>query len=154
MALPPFQVLLDDHGRDVQRFLVASTGRDEADDCFQETCLSALRAYPRLHNADHLRAWLFTIAHRKALDAHRSRARRAVPVADLPEEAVHDEPAADEALWGRVRALGPKQRAAVTLRFVGDLPYEVIGEVLECSPEAARRNVHEGLKNLREDLLP
>ena len=62
------------------RFLVASAGRDEADDCFQETFLAALRAYPRLPaSADH-RAWLLTIAHRKAIDAHRARSRRPLPV--------------------------------------------------------------------------
>ena len=46
VSLPPFQRLLDDHGRDVLRFLVAAAGPDEADDCFQETFLAALRAYP------------------------------------------------------------------------------------------------------------
>ena len=47
VSRPPFQRFLDAHREDVWRFLVASVGRDAADDCFQETFLSALRAYPQ-----------------------------------------------------------------------------------------------------------
>ena len=46
--------------------------------------------------------------------------------------------------------LPTKQRAAVLLRFAGDLAYREIGEATSTSEEAARRNVHEGLKKLRE----
>ena len=151
VRLPPFQALLDEHRDDVYRFLVASLGRDEADDCFQETFVSALRAYPRLKNARNLRSWLFTIAHRKAIDAHRARARRALPVEDVPEQGVTDRSAADgePELWRAVRGLPPKQRAAVLHRYVNDLAYVDIGQVMGCSEEAARRSVHEGLKKLR-----
>ena len=87
MELPPFQTLIDEHGRDVHRFLSATVGHSAADDCYQETWLAALRAYPRLRNADNLRSWLLTIAHRKSIDYVRARNRQAVPVADVPEPA-------------------------------------------------------------------
>ena len=90
MRLPPFQNLLDAHARDVHRFLIATVGPVEADDVYQETWLAALRAYPQLTDASNLKGWLFTIAHRKAIDHVRARARRATPVAepaDLPEAA-------------------------------------------------------------------
>src|SRR5204862_5964419 len=87
VRLPPFQALLDAHGADVHRFLVASVGRVDADDCYQETWLSALRAYPRLRDASNLRSWIFTVAHRKAIDHRRARGRRPVPVPNVPEEA-------------------------------------------------------------------
>ncbi len=67
-TLPPFQTLLDSHGRDVHRFLIANVGPVDADDCWQETWLSALRAYPSLNDASNLRGWVFTIAHRKIID--------------------------------------------------------------------------------------
>ncbi|MGI8580201.1 MAG: RNA polymerase sigma factor [Solirubrobacteraceae bacterium] len=149
MALPPFQTVLEAHRRDVHRFLVASVGPEESDDCFQETFLSALRAYPKLRDASNLRGWLLTIAHHKALDAHRARARRPAPVGEVPEVAVFDEAAADEELWARVHELPPKQRAAVMLRFAGDLAYEEISVALGISADAARRNVHEGLKRMK-----
>lgn len=150
-VLPPFQRFLEDHRDDVWRFLVASVGRTDADDCFQETFMAAMRAYPRLRPDSNLRAWVLTIAHRKALDTYRSRARHAVPVEDVPEVAHHEPGLPDGALWEQVRALPPKQRGAVLLRYGADLSHKEIAIALDCSEEAARRSVHEGLKKLRAE---
>ena len=153
VALPPFQSLLDAHGRDVHRFLVASVGRVDADDCYQETWISALRAYPRLRDDGNLRGWLLTIAHRKAIDHVRARQRAPVPAGDaLPELARSDPEPADRGLWAAVRELPRKQRMAVALRYAIDADYAVIAATLDCSKDAARRSVHEGLKRLRTEL--
>jgi RNA polymerase sigma factor (sigma-70 family) len=149
MAIPPFQAFLDEHREHVYRFLVATVGRIDADDCFQETFISALRAYPELRANSNLRSWVLTIASRKAIDAHRSRARRALPIADVPDTATETREQDDE-LWATVGGLPAKQRAAIVLRFVNDLPHDEIGRVIGSSEDAARRNVHEGLKKLRE----
>src|SRR3954469_7011815 len=95
-------------------------GPDDAEDVFQETFISALRAYPRLRPDSNLRAWLFTIARNKAMDHHRSARRGRLPVGEVPERAAPaSEPAlGDGDLWAAVGALPEKQRAAVTLRFV------------------------------------
>jgi DNA-directed RNA polymerase specialized sigma24 family protein len=150
----PFQRFLDEHREPVFRFLVASVGRDAADDCFQETFLSAMQAYPKLRPRSNHRAWVMTIAHRKALDHHRARARGAIPVEAVPEVAVHDAPPGDDGTWARVRALPPKQRAAVLLRYAGDLTHAEVAVALGCSEEAARRSAHEGLKKLRHEMSP
>jgi RNA polymerase sigma factor (sigma-70 family) len=147
--VPPFQAFLDQYRDDVYRFLVASVGRQDADDCFQETFLSAMRAYPRLRRNSNLRAWVLTIAHRKALDAHRANGRRPLPVADIPDSSTDNGLDHDAGLWTEVRRLPGKQRAAVVLRFASDLPHDEIGRVLGCSEDAARRNLHEGLEKLR-----
>ncbi len=155
MTLPPFQALLDAHGAVVHRFLVASVGPSDADDCFQEACIAALRAYPRLTHADNLRAWLLRIAQRKAIDAHRARGRRPSPIEDI-EPGAQAAPGSDgePALWAQVRALPTKQRAAIVLRFVGNLRHAEIARALGCSEEAARRSLHEGLRKLREEWMP
>jgi RNA polymerase sigma factor (sigma-70 family) len=149
VELPPFQVFLDTYREDVYRFLVASVGREDADDCFQETFLSALRAYPQVREDSNLRGWILTIAHRKAIDTHRARQRRPTPVETVPEAASHQAPARDTSLWQAVLELPGKQRTAVVHRFVNDLAYVDIGRMTGSSEEAARRNVHEGLKKLR-----
>ena len=157
VRLPPFQALLDAHRADVYRFCVATAGPVDADDVFQETWIAALRAYPRLRRADNLRAWLFRIAKNKALDEHRARGRRAVPLESLPERAA--EPAEPEGglansepeLWTQLRELPPKQRMAVFCRTLLGMPYPELAQLLESSEEAARRSVHEGLKRLREE---
>ncbi|HEY5977699.1 MAG TPA: sigma-70 family RNA polymerase sigma factor [Solirubrobacterales bacterium] len=149
--LPPFQTLLDRHGDDVLGILRGAVGRTDADDCFQETFLAALRAYPKLRSDENLRGWLLTIAHRKAIDHHRANGRRPVPVAEVAETPVED-PLPDDGVWEAVGGLPPKQRAAVALRFAADLPHAEIAAALGCSPEAARRSLHEGVKRLRKEM--
>ena len=153
VKLPPFQALLDEHRVDVYRYLVATAGPGDADDVFQETWIAALRAYPRLRRADNLRAWLLRIAHNKAIDAHRARGRRALPVGEPPEQA-SGPPAVDgrPELWERLRELPTKQRTAVFCRAVLGMSYAELASLLESSEAAARRNVHEGLKRLGREL--
>jgi RNA polymerase sigma factor (sigma-70 family) len=152
-ALPPFQSFLDGHRDAVWRFLVRSVGRAEAEDCFQETFIAALRAYPRLRPDSNLSAWVLTIAHRKALDAHRARARRAVPVAEpvcIDAGGGVSTARGEDELWEAVGELPERQRSAVVLRYVGDLPHRDIAAAIGCSEEAARRSLHEGLTKLRK----
>jgi RNA polymerase sigma factor (sigma-70 family) len=156
VSLPPFQALLDAHRHEVHRFLVAIVGRTDADDCYQETWLAALRTYPELRDASRLRSWVLTVAHRKAIDHIRARRRRAIPVADVPEQTGSPTPPSDrdDELFEHVRTLPTKQRTAVALRFVADLAYAELGEVMGTTEDAARRNVHEALNKLRKEYRP
>jgi RNA polymerase sigma factor (sigma-70 family) len=153
--LPPFQRFLDAHAEDVLRFLVASLGRHDADDAFQETFLAALRAYPRLTPGSNLRGWVLTIAHRKAIDVHRARGRNPVPVAEIHDGAQRSPPPpapGEDDHWERVRALPARQREVLTLRFAADLTHAEIATALGCTEAAARRAAADGLKNLRKEL--
>ena len=156
MSLPPFQRLVDDHATELHRFLVGCVGPDLAEDCLQDTLISALRAYPRLRHADNLRAWLYTIAHRKATDAVRLRARRPRTVElngmGPAEPRTGPVPLPDDGLWTAVRGLPAKQREAVVHRYVLDLDYRQIAERMGTSPEAARQNVSAGLRRLRTEV--
>jgi RNA polymerase sigma factor (sigma-70 family) len=150
IALPPFDDVVEQHGPAVLRFCVSQVGGERAEDVFQETMLSALRAYADLRDTAAIRSWLFSIAARKAIDAHRARARFPEPVAELDPPALPDEsPSGDGEIWRDVRALPPKQREAVALRFVADLSHREIATVMGTSEPAARRNVFEGLERLR-----
>ena len=150
MSLPPFEHLLEQFRAPVYRYLVAIAGPTEADDCFQETFIAALRAYPRLNPSSNVKAWLFTIAHRKAIDSIRATSRRPVP-AEIAEQNGHlADPVETSEIWSAVRRLPPKQSQAVLHRHLAGLPYREIAEVMGTTEEAARRNVHEGLKRLRK----
>jgi RNA polymerase sigma factor (sigma-70 family) len=129
----------------------ATVGPALAPDLLQETLLSALRAYPSLKDASNLRSWLLSVAHSRVVDGARARARRPEVLGDVPERPVSPGETDDE-LWRAVGALPDKQRHAVVLRFVGDLPYAEIGELAGTSEAAARQNVRAGLARLREEL--
>lgn len=154
VPLPPFGALVEAHATAVARFLRGMLGPDDVEDALQETLLAALRAYPRFDGTNP-RAWLLTIARRKAIDEGRASRRRP---GRLAEPDVHPgdgfERAGDglerAAIWEAVGRLPERQRAAVVLRFALDLPYREIGAAMGCSEEAARRSVHEAMKSLRK----
>jgi RNA polymerase sigma factor (sigma-70 family) len=155
--VPPFGDFLEANRAAVYRFLSVAVGPGEADDCFQETFLSALRAYPRLTDGSKLDRWVLTIASRKAIDHHRAGNRRAVPVDEVPEPHGAGGPVpppdpsdAEDPLWVAVRSLPPRQRVAVVHRHVLDRPYDEIAELMDCSEATARANVYQGTKRLRE----
>jgi RNA polymerase sigma factor (sigma-70 family) len=153
VTLPPFQTVLDEHRHGLHRYLVAAVGVHDANDCFQETMLAALRAYPTLPHADNIGGWLYTIAHRKVIDAARARDRRPVPVGDVPERGHLPAFGEDDgAIWSVVDGLPPKQRTAVLLRHAADRPYREIAAVLDCTEAAARQNVRVALARLREEM--
>jgi RNA polymerase sigma factor (sigma-70 family) len=151
MRPPPFSRFLEEHRTVVYRYLLAAVGPQDADDCFQETFLAALRAYPDVRDDGHgLRAWILTIASRKVIDHARARARRAVPTDALPETPAADADAdGDPGLWAAVRALPPMQRDAVVHRYVLDLPYAEVARALGVSEAAARASAYEGRRKLR-----
>lgn len=149
-VLPPFQQFFDEHASSVHRFLSSSLPRQEAEDCFQETFLAALRAYPQLKDASNLRSWVFTIAARKVVDAHRRRDKHGIATESVPDASVGPEESEDAPLWEAVRALPPQQRGAIVLRYVNDLRYRDIATVLGCSEAAARQNAKAGLDRLKE----
>ena len=152
VRVPPFERFYEAHRAAVFAFLAHRLGRVAAEDAFQETFLRALRAYPRLEHARNLRAWVMTIAARVALDEQRRR-RVYAPPPDWSEVGEDDGPAYQE-LDELTRALPPKERAAVVLRYGYDLDYAAIGEALGSSAEAARQATSSGVRRLRRKELP
>ena len=149
----PFEQVVAEHGPTVLRVCRALLTPADADDAWSETFLAALRAYPDLRPDSDLRAWLVTIAHRKAIDVLRRSGRSALPSDELADRPVHDarhEP--DERLRRAVAALPTKQREAVVYRYLGDLSYADVAALLGGTRAAARRNAADGIAALRRVL--
>ena len=156
-TLPPFEVVVAEHGAVVLRVCRALLSPADADDAWSDTFLAALRAYPSLPPGSNVRGWLVTIAHRKAIDVIRRAQRHAEPVGDLPTRAVDDRLAvleADLALREALAELAPKQREAVILRYLADLSYHDVAAQLGGSVAAARRNAADGIARLRDLYRP
>jgi RNA polymerase sigma factor (sigma-70 family) len=148
--MQPFEQVVTDHGAVVLRVCRALLQGTDADDAWSETFLSALKAYPTLRPDSNVRAWLVTIAHRKAIDQIRSASRRAVPIDNLPERTTAEDLSIGDELRDALRQLTERQQHAVVYRHIGDLSYDDIAELLECSKDAARRSVADGLIKLRD----
>jgi RNA polymerase sigma factor (sigma-70 family) len=155
----PFEEIVAEHGPTVLRVCRAVVGPVDAEDAWSETFLAALRAYPELPADANVEAWLVTIAHRKAIDLTRARARRPIVVGDLPELPTTAEPAGrpddrDGDLWAALRDLPTKQRASVAYHYLAGLPYREIAAITGGTEDAARRAAADGIKKLRVGYLP
>jgi RNA polymerase sigma factor (sigma-70 family) len=151
VAIPPFERFYLDYRDEVLGYLRRLLGA-RAEDAWQETFLRALRAYDRLEHGRHLRAWVFTIATRVAMDDLGSKASNTVLLAEIAD---------GDGDGGELRRpaflelehltgdLPPTERAAVVLRYGYDLPYAEIGAALGSSEEAARAAASSGVRRLR-----
>jgi RNA polymerase sigma factor (sigma-70 family) len=147
----PFEAVVAEHGAMVLRVCRAVLGGADAEDAWSETFLAALRAYPELPDDANVEAWLVTVAHRKAIDVVRAAARRAVPVAEVPENS--SAPGADGRdldLAAAVAGLPRRQRQAVAYHYLGGLPYQAVADVIGGTAEAARRAAADGIAKLRK----
>jgi RNA polymerase sigma-70 factor (ECF subfamily) len=161
-ALPvlSFDDLVDRFQAEIYRFALQLTrNRTDADDLYQETLIKAYRAFDRLDGAANHRAWLYKIATNTFLSAKR-RAGREAPLDEavemsIPAEATDHAASLDaramlEEVERFVASLPAKQRVALILRKYHEMGYDEIATNLKCSEAAARANVHEALRKLRD----
>jgi RNA polymerase sigma-70 factor, ECF subfamily len=139
-------------------------GCDDVDDVAGETWLQVVRDLPKFKkdSADEFRAWLFTIARNRAIDAARSRMRfrdkilatRAVTAPVTPGNPVEDEvlhELSTRQAVALVAALPADQAEAVALRVIAGLDTKAVARMLRKSPGAVRVALHRGLRALSDD---
>lgn len=182
-TLPSFEVLVTRHGAAVLRVCRALVGFVDADDVWQETFLSALRAYPSSGEVRNREAWLVTIARNKAMDHHRKAGRLPLLAVDSPglgvgadlrgerstggprtgdatlgggDDVVRVVEAGQtaEVVWAAVATLPPTQQLAVVYHHLAGLRYVDVAALLGNSESAARRAASDGMKALRTLLVP
>jgi RNA polymerase sigma factor (sigma-70 family) len=128
---------------------------EAAADVAQEVALIALRRRQRLRDPDRIDGWLHKVATRAALGHGRSARRR------CRRELAHaaaDPPAAPDdgltELLDLLAGLPHDQRAALTLRYVHDLPDAAIARALRCREGTVRSLLSRGRAALRDRLSP
>jgi RNA polymerase sigma factor (sigma-70 family) len=146
---PPFEAVVEAHGPTVLRVCRAVLGPADADDAWSETFLSAMKAYPGLPPGANVEAWLVTIAHRKAIDATRATARRAIPTDRIPETTTAPDAEPDHDLADALARLPAKQRQAVAYHYLAGLPYTDVAAIVGGSTDAVRRAAADGVATLR-----
>ncbi len=155
-TLADFDTLVDKYNREIFAYLWRMM-RDplDAEDALQETFIRAFRGLPRLEDDSNLRAWLYKIATNVAFTHLKKRTRNESRITDLTEfttsAAADKQPQRDllESVLQAVEQLPHKQQAALMLRNYQGFSYAEIGTTLDCSPEAARANVYQAIKKLR-----
>lgn len=139
-------------------------GCDDVDDVAGETWLQVVRDLAKFKkdNADEFRAWVFTIARHRAIDAARSRQRlrdKVLGADPFAATVTMASPVEDEALAqlstrqavALVAQLPRDQAEVVALRVIAGLDTGDVARLLRKSPGAVRVALHRGLRTLAND---
>jgi RNA polymerase sigma factor (sigma-70 family) len=150
----PFATVVERHAAAVWRTCRALLPAHDAEDAAGDALLAALEAYPRLRPGSDVRAWLVTVAHRKAIDRLRAsmRARRLAPRVAVAAAAGAGDGVPDERLGPALASLPFKQRMAVAFHHLGGVPHAEVAARLGTTPAAARRAAADGVASLRRRL--
>lgn len=141
-------------------------GVPDPEDTLGEVFVSVVRDIHRFEgDGDAFRRWLFTIAHRRAVDAHRARSRRREDLIDprsLPDEKSATTDLADSVVdrvglgadaRAAVEQLTEDQRAVILLRIIGDFSVADTATVLGKQPGAVKTLQRRALAALRRSLV-
>ena len=102
---------------------------EAARDAVQEGFARALRSRNQYTGRGSLEGWVWRIVLRTALEQRGRREREEIPLDEVELTLV--EPGRDLTLTQAVRALPPRRRLIVFLRYFADLPYQTIADALE-----------------------
>ena len=143
------------HAR-VVALAAAMVGRAAAEDLAQEAFVRAHRDWATVSGYERPDAWVRRVVVNLAISEGRTRRSETRAVERLarrrPRVAAEPAPPADDDLWAAVRALPPRQRAAVALRYVDDRSVVEIAAALGCAEGTAKALLHQGRTTLADRL--
>lgn len=135
--------------RDVLAGVVSS--REVAKEVVQEAFARALRDRRRFRGDGTLEAWVWRIALNQALKARRELRER---WDEDVEPLAPTEPLRDEDVRAAVRALPPRRRLVIFLRYFGDLSYGEIARICDISEGTVAATLSQSHAELLEHLKP
>jgi RNA polymerase sigma-70 factor (ECF subfamily) len=136
-------------------YLLKLLGNPEAAvDAAQEVWLDVYRGIGRLRRPGSFRAWLYRVARDRAARALRQARSRPRTVGDdrlADAEAVEDFTAEDAArIHSALDRLSAEHREVLVLRFMDDLSYEEIAQVVRCHLGTVKSRIHHAKRLLRQ----
>jgi RNA polymerase sigma-70 factor, ECF subfamily len=160
-----FEQLIERHHDEIFAYLWRLMGKDgrrdgatDVEDIVQEVFLRAYESFSGLRPDSNYRAWLYKIATHCAYSQLRRMKQRRDKLSFLQHSAKEQETATEissghkhmeQTVRTLVNELPAKQKACVTLRYLQDMDYPEIAQILSCSQESARANVYQAIHRLR-----
>lgn len=154
-----FGALYDQYAPLIYRYLLSRLGNvEEARDITSQTFLKAVELFPQYNHRGYFSAWLFSIARSKYVD-HLRKTRHGVvaineeqldPRPDPLNELVDSERLTE--LTKRIRALAPEEQELLRLRYVADLSFAEMAELLRVSEGAVKKRIYRLLARLQSQL--
>jgi RNA polymerase sigma-70 factor, ECF subfamily len=152
----PDEVFRLEYARLVSALSVWSGDREAAADAVQDAFLELIRRWNRIGTYDDPVGWVRRVSINRLRSHHRVLASRALALARLARARPHPD-VADPTVGGvspEMKAafarLGPRQRMAMTLFYVADLPTLEVAEAMGISEGAVQQHLHRARAALRE----
>lgn len=150
-----YRELVGRFGPRLRYFLLKLSSQPHVDDLVQETWLDVLRQLPRLKDAGAFTTWLYRIAHGKAMLDGRRNGREPVSTRGLDEVIDHGSeqaftPEDAAAIHAALDRLEPPHREVLVLRFLEELSYEQIAQVVDCPLGTVRSRIHHAKTKLQQ----
>jgi RNA polymerase sigma-70 factor (ECF subfamily) len=163
-----FEQLIERHHDEIFAYLWRLMGEDgrrdgslDVEDLTQDVFLRAYESFGGLRPNSNHRAWLYKIATNCAYTQLRRIKHRRDKLSSLKHSSPEPETASEvsslhkhmeQTVRTLVNGLPEKQKACVTLRYLQDMDYPEIAQILSCSQESARANVYQAIHRLRTAL--
>ncbi len=134
----------------------------DAEDLTSQVFLQVYKDLPRYRSRGAFSAWLFSIAHARLVDYYRKDSRMAareiaIEKLEIPSnstglltQAVQKNE--NEQLFSLLNSLSEKEQTLIRLRFMAELSYREIGQILHCKEDTARKSVSRLLNRLKKQL--
>jgi RNA polymerase sigma-70 factor, ECF subfamily len=145
------------HDRALGYYLGRMLARDNVADVQQEVWLTVIRRIGQLRNPAAFVVWLYQIARNCAVDRRTDRRIESLDEQDAALGVVEESepefsPADAERIHRHLAQLNPKHREVLVLRFIEDLSYDEIAEVVGCTTGTIRSRLHYAKAALRREL--
>jgi RNA polymerase sigma-70 factor (ECF subfamily) len=153
------ETIYNTYARRVYRYFLSRVAdHEEAEDLTAQTFMSVIEALPRYQHRNQFTAWLFQIAHSKAMDFFRRNNSKVQKEAEVKgmvfdetlERVVQNQTI--ESLRLLIQTLDEDERELLRLRFVVDLTYLEIAELLGRKEDAVRKSVNRILERLHTQM--
>ena len=152
-----FAELIDRYQRPLRYFIARLVGNpDLADELSQETWLTVLSKIHTLRSAATFRVWLYRIARNKVYQELR---RRKVTLEldenlEAPDDTVDEIGSFEDAaqLHRCLEKLKPLHKEVLLLRFLEEMSYEQIADVLDCNIGTVRSRIFHAKLALKKEL--
>jgi RNA polymerase sigma factor (sigma-70 family) len=155
MAQPEFDEFYGSLFDQVARALtLAGADRDLARDAAQEAFARALRHWRKVRDMDRPDAWVYVVAMNQLRDGWRRSARRRERAAEIDDGGADNTSAVATLVSVRdaIATLPPRQREAVVLRYLADLPLADVADAMGCATGTVKATLYQALQNMRIEL--
>ncbi len=146
-----FAAMYETHFQTVVRSpYLATNDLSLAEEAAQESFARALERWSRLRGAPWAPAWVARTAMNYGLRMARRRTRERASVT----RSVDDAPSVELDIALAVRSLPRRQREAITLHYLVDLPIAEVARAMRCSEGAVKTHLHRARQALRIAVEP